>query len=154
MRECFPCLIYIISTIVFVGCVRQESLTKEDVIYANSTKLRELTKVPFPKVTFVDGTETRYAGGNRKEYKLIIASSEGKTSLLEKIKEELLNRNRNWTQSDTTFSFSSHSTHYDITNKGIGNTTLMVTITVPMSSNDTIYIEERMMNNTPEKNIE
>ena len=147
-------LIYIILLIILISCVRKDTINKDDTIYYTSTKLSELTGIQFPKVVFVDGIESRYMGGNSKEYKLFIPSSKEKENLMEEIKKDLTSFNTKWSQSDTTFSFLSHSTRCEQRNEGIGNTTFMVNITIPKFSNDTIYEVEHMMDNTPKKIIE
>lgn len=152
--KCYLFLILTMLIIISTGCVKKEAINEEDAIYTSSTKLEDLTDIPFPEIVFVEGTESRYAGGNSKEYKLFISSSKGKEKLVEDIKKEVGSRLTKWSQSDTTYSFFRHNTHHDVRNEGMGNTTFMVEITIPKSSNDTIYVKERMMNNTPKKMME
>ncbi|MDE6753036.1 MAG: hypothetical protein K2J82_00315 [Muribaculaceae bacterium] len=116
--------------------------------------MSDLTDITFPEVVFIDGAENRYVGGNSKEYKLLISSSKGKKKLLEEIKKDILGGHTDWAQTDTNFSFIGQRAHSEVTNNGMGNPTLIVNITIPRFSNDTIYVEERLMNNTPRKTIE
>lgn len=125
------------------SCV-SDRLDKDEAKYSSLEKLSELTKVQFPELQFVEGTETKSIGAESKDYKLIFTHGSEKENVIKSITSLLEQNNADWSQSYEGYTFRKIFGS-NVTPQGAnGSASFSVLVSIPQGSNDTIYIREIM----------